>query len=36
MELPEYAKDRVKFSNPKIADAFVSKYSFKDTEGRAR
>ena len=34
MELPEYAKDSVKFSNPKIADAFVSKYSFKDTEGR--
>ncbi|MFH1064876.1 MAG: adenosylcobalamin-dependent ribonucleoside-diphosphate reductase [Nanoarchaeota archaeon] len=34
MELPEYAKDRVKFSNPKVADTFVSKYSFKDTEGK--
>ena len=34
MELPEYAKDRVKFSNPKVADTFVSKYSFKDTDGK--
>ncbi|MDI6737987.1 MAG: adenosylcobalamin-dependent ribonucleoside-diphosphate reductase [Nanoarchaeota archaeon] len=35
MELPEYAKNRVKFTNGKIRDIFLTKYAQKGADGKA-
>lgn len=35
MELPDYAKDRVKFTNDKVREIFLTKYAQKGADGRA-